>query len=99
MVLIVVLQYVLREPIQLDAVGSQILDDLVLVDRMGLVETNDRLDAGVIAHPGLLTSWDGKRTARTAFEARRCSRRRQARRPIREKQLCKPRRLPSSARR
>ena len=43
MVLIVVLQHGLGQPVERNAVPRQIVQDLLLVDRMGLVETDDRI--------------------------------------------------------
>jgi hypothetical protein len=50
MVLVVVLEDLLGEPFQLDAVGAQLLEDLVLADRMGLVEVDDRLQLFALVH-------------------------------------------------
>ena len=45
MVLVVVLQHRLGQAVERDAVARQIVQDLLLVDRMGLVETDDGIDA------------------------------------------------------
>ena len=55
MILVVVLQSLLSQIFQLDAVGAQFLEDLVFVDRMGLVEADDRLDVRLHVQVSLLT--------------------------------------------
>jgi hypothetical protein len=45
MTLVVVLQDLLAQRRQVDTIGAQPLEDLVLIDRMGLIEVNDRVDA------------------------------------------------------
>jgi hypothetical protein len=54
MILVVVLQDLLGERRQLDAIARQIVADLLLVDRMGLVEVNDRVDARLQVEAALL---------------------------------------------
>ena len=49
-ILVVVLEGLFRQRLELDAVGAQLLDDLVLVDRMRLVEANDRSQLFLLAH-------------------------------------------------
>ena len=45
MVLVVVLQHRLGQPVERDAVAREIVQDLLLVDRMGLVEADDARSA------------------------------------------------------
>ena len=50
MILVVVLQDLFGERRQLDAIARQVVADLLLVDRMGLVEVNDRSQLFLLAH-------------------------------------------------
>ena len=60
-VLVVVLQHGLGQPVERHAVARQIVQDLLLVDRMGLVEVDDRSDAASPLGHGALTRAAGSR--------------------------------------
>ena len=56
MVLVVTLQHLLGQPLQRDAVAGQVVQDLLLVDRMAVVEVDDGVGGRLRAQAALLMS-------------------------------------------
>jgi hypothetical protein len=47
MILVVLLQHVLAQPLERDALGADALQDLRLVDRVRVLEADDRVEIGL----------------------------------------------------